>query len=121
MIRKFESFDEKLYKEIVYGDDDTFDLLYTKFKSEKVSDKEFSEIGQYFRRETGIKSFFKDIERSGSFIDIKFMFVNIHISKKVDEWWYVSISWDLSGRKRCFKCDTLQGIFNLFDSNELNK
>lgn len=42
-----------------------------------------------------------------------------NVSKINDEWWFVRNSNDASGYVAYYKCDTMEGVFELFDSFKL--
>lgn len=122
IIKKFESFKSELYEE---SDLD----WYTSHKRSGMSDDEYFKLKDFFSK-FGSQQFLpinpptKHNNDPSSFFQItaKFSsFVKAEVMKMEDDWWFVRNSNDLSGYVAYFKCDTLQGVFDLFNSfNSIN-
>lgn len=116
-IKKFESFQSNLYEE------SDLDWFMT-HKRVGMSDEEYFKIKDYFT-ELGARHILpyypptKHNYDPSSFVSMtaKFnAFVKAEISKMDDDWWFVRNANDLNGYVAYYKCDTLQGVFDLFDS-----
>ena len=108
IIKKFESFNnDKLFYQVDYIEN--FELLNTDERGESISEREFQYIKDLLH-----KTYFKNIKsikkESPSSIGAYYIFISILISKKDDYWWYIKVSYDLSGRREGYKCDTIEGL-----------
>ena len=116
-IKKFESFQSNLYEESNLD-------WYMEHKRVGMSDEEYFKIKDYF---TKLNAWLilpsnpptKHNNDPSSFFQItaKFnAFVKVEISKMDDDWWFVRNANDLNGYVAYYKCDTLQGVFDLFEA-----
>ena len=123
IIKKFESFTNELYEE---SDLD----WYTSHKRVGMSDDEYFKLKDFFSK-FGSQQFLpinpptKHNNDPSSFFQVtaKFSsFVKAEVMKMEDDWWFVRNSNDLCGYVAYFKCDTIQGVFDLFNSfNSINQ
>jgi hypothetical protein len=122
IIKKFESFNSDLYEE---SDLD----WYLSHKRMGMSDDEYYKLKDYFTKLGTIQflpyySPTKHNYDASSFFSItaKFTsFVKAEVMKMEDDWWFIRYSNDLNGNVKCYKCDTIQGVFDLFNKQKVVK
>lgn len=113
----------KIFESVNLFEESDLDWFMT-HKRVGMSDEEYFKIKDYFtklnawlilpfnpptKHNNDPSSFFQ--------ITVKFnAFVKAEISKMDDDWWFVRNANDLTGYVAYYKCDTIQGVFDLFEA-----